>query len=466
MKKDKENVSSIKKDFERNYKSISEFFNQEYLDYSTYDNYRSFANIVDGLKPSARKCLYTYLDKNITDQRKVEQMQSLVADYTNYIHGGNSLYGVIVGMTQDFVGSNNIKYFEKKSNFGSRFEQEASAGRYIYNHLTKDIRKIYMKDDDNILIDQYFEGEKVEPKFFVPIIPMLLVNGSDGLSLGFRQLILPRNPLDIISNIRSYLQKGRFVKEMMPWYKGFKGTIEKYDEKSFAIYGKITKSSSLIDITEVPIGYDLVTYLELLESLLEKKIISFKKDESDKDQFQTKVKVDKKLYEKDDIEILENLKLVRKYTEQYVAMNENNRVEVFEDVFQILERFITIRLEYYQKRKEYLIKELEKEINVLKNRLLFLKLVLEEEIEVRNVKKDALVKVLESHKLEKIDDSFDYLLNMAIYTLTKEKFDNLINTYKIKKQEIKDLEKKDIKDWYLEDLKDLEKIYGYKNYQG
>lgn len=457
MKKDKEDKTSIKKDFDRNYKSISEFFNQEYLDYSTYDNYRSFASYVDGLKPSARKCLYTYLDKNITEQRKVEQMQSLVADYTNYIHGGNSLYGVIVGMTQDFVGSNNIKYLEKKSNFGSRFEQEASAGRYIYNHLTKEIRKIYMKDDDNILIEQFFEGEKVEPKYFIPILPMLLVNGSDGLSLGFRQLILPRNPLDIIANIRSYLQKGKFNKEMMPWYKGFKGSIEKYDEKSFAVYGKITKSSSLIEITEVPIGFDLASYLELLDSLYEKKIISFKKDESDKDQFLTKVKVDKKLYDKDEKEILENLKLVRKYTEQYVAMNENNRVEVFENVFEILERFISIRLEYYQKRKDYLIKELEREINILKNRLLFLKFVLEEEIEVRNVKKDALIKVLEDHKLERVDDSYDYLLNMSIYTLTKEKFNELIDKYKQRLKDLEIMKKRDLKEWYLEDLTELER---------
>ena len=76
---------------------ISHFYQTDGCNYASYDNYRKICSIVDGLKPSARKCVYTVLKHNITSSKKVAQLKSKVAEETNYLHGDDALAGVIVG---------------------------------------------------------------------------------------------------------------------------------------------------------------------------------------------------------------------------------------------------------------------------------------------------------------------------------------------------------------------------------
>ena len=111
---------------------ITDFFKVDVCNYASYDNYRKIASIVDGLKPSGRKCLYTFIKNNITQPKKVSQLKSETAGATNYLHGENALAGVIVNLAQNFTGSNNIPLFTRDGAFGTRLIPEAAADRYIF----------------------------------------------------------------------------------------------------------------------------------------------------------------------------------------------------------------------------------------------------------------------------------------------------------------------------------------------
>ena len=111
---------------------LSEFFKHEYCDYASYDNYRKIGSCIDGLKPSSRKCIYSIIKRNITNPKKVSQLKSDAASDTQYLHGDTALEGVIVGLAQDFTGSNNIPLLQREGSFGTRLIPAAAAGRYIF----------------------------------------------------------------------------------------------------------------------------------------------------------------------------------------------------------------------------------------------------------------------------------------------------------------------------------------------
>lgn len=433
---------------------INEFFIDEYLNYGSYDNFRKIGSLVDGLKPSARKCIYTIMLKNITAPKKLSSLKAVVADTTAYIHGDTSLIGVMVNMAQNFVGSNNIPLLKREGNFGNRCKQAASADRYIFTAKESYLDLLFMKDDEPILTQQIFEGDVIEYKHYMPILPLLLINGSEGLSVGFAQKILARNPVEIVSYIKKLLKNEEPTDKLLPYYKGFSGTITEREEGGFEFRGTFRKEGQKLIIEELPIGYDLASYLNVLNTLEEKKIISDYKDLSDtkKDKFKFEVKY-KHLYTKTDDEILEELKLVKRVSENFTVMNENNIIQVFDNPYDILKRFVELRLDYYIKRKEYKIDKLEKDLLVLKNKLMFIKDVVSNKIIISNKTKKDITEALESLKCySKIDDSFDYLLRMQIYSLTTEKINELKEIFIKTNSELEELKSKDIKEWYIEDL--------------
>ena len=197
--------------------NIKDIFKQQYIVSASYECATKIANIADGLKISARKILYTCLDENIIS-KKVGQLTSKTSDKTNYIHGEISLVGVSVGLAQRFVGSNNIPLLQTDGGFGSRLIPEAAAPRYIFTGIEKYLKNIFIPEDNNILETQYFEGDKIEPKYFLPIIPLLLVNGSEGVAIGFAQYILPRNIDDILKYINRRLIGQKSNNKLLPYF--------------------------------------------------------------------------------------------------------------------------------------------------------------------------------------------------------------------------------------------------------
>ena len=251
--------------------SYRDLIHKQLVHFSIYDNLRSIPSLCDGLKPSQRKILYYMLKKNITKVIKVAQLSGYVSAETGYHHGEASLQGAIINMAQDFVGSNNVNLLFGDGNFGSRLlvGKDAASPRYIYTRLCDITTKIFDKKDSNLLHYLNDDGLQIEPEWFLPVIPTVLVNGCEGIGTGYSTYIPPYNPKDIIANLLRVLDEQEPL-EMTPYFKNFNGILEKIENGSYVTKGRWEKlSDSQIKITELPIGTGVTTYKEFLESLIE-----------------------------------------------------------------------------------------------------------------------------------------------------------------------------------------------------
>lgn len=435
---------------------LSNFFNSDFVDYASYDNLRKIGSCIDGLKNASRKVIFTVLEKNIKEPIKVSQLANKVAEYAEYLHG--SLDGVVVNLGQDFAGTNNVPLLQKKGNFGTRFAQEASAPRYIFTYGSKNLFTLFKKEDLKILKEQMFEGERIEPVFYVPTLPLILVNGSEGVSSGFAQKILPRNPKSIIKYLTNKIQGKRSNKDLLkPFFNDFKGTVEQ-GETSFQwlIKGKIERTNkNQITISEIPVGYDLKTYIKVLKTLEDNKIILDWDDLSDKE-FKFIVKMNPKDLDKlSEDEILDKLKLVKKVTENLTCLNANNQIQEFQSAEEILDYYFKVKMEYLGKRKDYLVQELKTDLDILNAKITFIKAILDKSLVIEKQPKDKIVKNLEKIITVKVQDSYDYLLNMPLYSLTLEKIKALTETLKNSKLKLKETQEKTLENFWLEDLEEI-----------
>lgn len=435
---------------------LSNFFNSDFVDYASYDNLRKIGSCIDGLKNASRKVIFTVLEKNIKEPIKVSQLANKVAEFAEYLHG--SLDGVVVNLGQDFAGTNNVPLLQKKGNFGTRFAQEASAPRYIFTYGSKNLFTLFKKEDLKILKEQMFEGERIEPVFYVPTLPLILVNGSEGVSSGFAQKILPRNPKSIIKYLTNKIQGKRSNKDLLkPFFNDFKGTVEQ-GETSFQwlIKGKIERTNkNQITISEIPVGYDLKTYIKVLKTLEDNKIILDWDDLSDKE-FKFIVKMNPKDLDKlSEDEILDKLKLVKKVTENLTCLNANNQIQEFQSVEEILDYYFKVKMEYLGKRKDYLVQELKTDLDILNAKITFIKAILDKSLVIEKQPKDKIVKNLEKIITVKVQDSYDYLLNMPLYSLTLEKIKALTETLKNSKLKLRETQEKTLENFWLEDLEEI-----------
>jgi DNA topoisomerase II len=444
--------------------TYEKFINNELIEFSMADNLRSIPNLMDGLKPSQRKVLHTLFKKNFREQIKVSSFAGSVTETTAYHHGAVSLEGTIIGMAQDFVGSNNINLLEPKGQFGTRLKggKDSSASRYIFTKLNDITRYIFQKEDDNLLHYLNDDGYSIEPDFYVPIIPMILVNGSDGIGTGWSSNIPKYNPKDIILYIENKINNKRKNISLIPYFKNHKGKIL-WDEEndrflSRGIYEKI--NSTTINITELPIGVWNDKYYDFLEKLVEDKFIKdYVKNCTDTD---INITIDisrenmKTLIDGNTYKIL-NL-------ETYISMNnmhvfdENYKLKKFNSPEDIIDYFYDIRMNFYDKRKSYLIEKLDKEKSYIYNRIKFIRYVISDKIKIYRQPKSKIEESLENLKIDKFNDSYDYLLSMPIYSLTKEKMLELKNSYDKKKEELEIIKNKEIKNMWMDDLKELKNL--------
>ena len=401
---------------------------------------------VDGLKPSSRKCLYTVMKNNVSSPKKVSILKSDVAAQTQYLHGDQSLEGVVVTLAQNFPGTNNIPLLKREGSFGTRLVPAAAAGRYIFTCKEDYLDKIFKKDDEAVLIQQTFEGETIEPKFYVPVIPMLVVNGSIGLTTGFTQKILPRNPKDLIKYIEAKISKKPLPK-LTPWFKGFEGDIKESAEKgegTWLIFGKIKKiSSNELEISEIPINYTLETYTEVLDKLEEEKQIKDYKDLSDDGKFKFIVRLFRtgQGISASDTDLLNKFKLVTSVTENYTSFDENNKINEFSTIYELIDYYYNIRLKFYKLRKDWLIDDLTKKIIENVSKFTFVSKVISNELVIAKKSDEDIAKqMMKFDKIIQLNGSYDYLLSMPMKMMTKtylEKMKQLLLELKTKLDAVK-----------------------------
>jgi DNA gyrase/topoisomerase IV subunit A len=431
----------------------TDFFDQEYVNFASYDNLRKIASLVDGFKNSSRKIACTILDKNITKMVKVSRLDSTFAEYTEYLHG--SACTVIVGMAQNFPGSNNLPLLSREGNFGSRFIKEASAPRYIYTNGSDEMFKLFNKTDSKILKKQFFEGVEIEPVHYVPSLPLILINGAQSPSVGFAQKILGRSPEEIKKIIKTYLKTGKIQPVPAPYYKGFNGVIEQGENsKQWLIKGTFKKISlTKLEITEVPVGYDLKGYIKVLDDLEDKGIIKSYKDCSENDTFNFIVSVDSKFLTATDDQILDKLKLTKKISENFTCIDENNKIVQYTSADEILEHYIRVKSDYMTKRKNYMLDNMHSDILLDISRYSFIKNITENKIIISKRTKSDIVQQLEAFKeIIQNDGTYDYLLRMPVYSLTEEKMQELLDKIKKTKEALEVLKNTSEKELWLQEI--------------
>ena len=440
------------------------FVNKDLIHFSNYDVERSIPSAIDGLKTSQRKILYTCLKNNLfKEELRVSQLAGQVSVDSAYHHGEASLQAAIVGLAQDFVGSNNLNLLLPNGQFGSRVHGGKDAGqpRYIHTQLSNIVPKLFINFDKHVLENMEDNGIVVEPVHYVPIIPMVLVNGACGIGTGFSTNIPCYNPCDIVEALFKLLDNKKLVKDSIhPYYKGFKGTIAKDDNGKYVSKGVWKKvSDTVIKITELPVGTWTMDYKEFLETLIDK-MPTFKKYEN-----KSAEDIDIDLHFTTSVDSIKDFETTFKLVSSkglsvnnMYLFNEKGQITKYNSVNDIIKDFYDVRLETYKRRKTYILAALDKDLQVLQNKVRFVKQVVSNEIPVSTMKKEELLAKLKVLKYDMYNDSYDYLIRIPIYNFTKDKVKELEAEMKEKQGEIKDIENKTEGEMWREELNEFKRL--------
>lgn len=456
--------------------NISDYIDNELIKFSIDDCHRSIPNMFDGLKTSHRKILYATFKKNLKPSgksMKVAQLAGYVAEHTNYHHGEQCLFETITKMAQDFPGSNNIPYLQKDGQFGSRLNggKDAANARYIYTKLHKLTRLIYPEDDDVLLNYLEDDGDIVEPEFFIPIIPMILVNGcSAGIGTGWSCSLPSYNPLELVECIEIWIQnqtifendeEGLYslIPELKPWYNNYTGKIEKVDNKKYVSYGNCIRDDNKrqvkVVVDELPISMWTEKFKSNAEDLLENKKIKNLKNYSTPDK--VKFVITESIEMRCDVNTLK----LKTYlsTSNMVLFTENSKLKKFETIDDIIEEFCKMRYKFYILRKKHQLKCLEVDLKYLKNKLRFLTEVINKQLVINNREEYELITEMSNKKYDKRNSTYDYLLNMNIRSFTKNKIETLKKEIEKNQKKINTLQKTSEKKLWLQDLNKFVKEY-------
>ena len=459
-----------------------EFINKELIHFSKYDCDRSIPNLMDGLKISLRKILYCAFKDGLKNEIKVAQFSGYVSQHSCYHHGEESLNKAIVGMAQNFVGSNNINLLFPSGQFGSRIKggQDASSPRYIFTCLEKITRYIFPESDDKILNYLNDDGTPVEPQYYVPIIPMILVNGAKGIGTGFSTEILCYNPTEIITYLKNKLQNINETIDFMPYYEGFTGIIEKINETKYLFKGKYEKvAQDTIKVTELPVGYWTEDFKELLSELQNdkdkdgKKIIPAVKEVFENYTDSTieflvtfsKGKLDELIATKGEYGCNGLEKMLKLYntssTTNMNLFNYEDKLKKYDSVTEIIDDYFDIRLEFYEDRKDALIDVLERDLLILSNKAKYIQEILNDTIDLRKKKKNEIIDMLIEKEYDVIenDNEFKYLVKMPMDSVSEENVEKILKEHKNKEVELMIIKNTTIQQMWLKDLEALEELY-------
>ena len=456
--------------------STKDFVDEELIHFSNEDNDRSIPSLIDGFKPSQRKVAFGSFKRKLKTDVKVAQLAGYISEHAAYHHGEVSLENTIKNMAQDYVSANNINYLEPIGQFGSRLMggDDAAQSRYIFTKLSSITRLVFKEEDDclcNYLDD---DGFSIEPEFYFPIFPTILANGASGIGTGFSTDIPKFNPVDICDYIKAKIY-GKETPTLIPWYRGFTGTIESTSPGSFITRGKFNIiNDSTVQITELPIGTWTEKYTEFLDKIsvergkeTAKNFVRTFKDDSTETQVNITIKMNPlninkwgNKFGKDGISELENrLKLTSALGITNMHMfNENGKMQKFKDIDEIIDQWFPFRASIYTKRRDYMLKKLQKELDIIKYKVAFIQEIIDDTIEIKNVKKQKIMDQLTEHKFPKIsikedqEPSFDYLMSMDLYKLTEEEIDELKKKKEMKQLEFDELSGTSSTDLWVNDI--------------
>ena len=460
--------------------SYNEFIDRELIHFSKYDCDRSIPNLMDGLKISLRKILYSSFKMNLNSEIKVAQFSGYVSKEACYHHGEASLNAAIVGMAQNFVGSNNINLLMPNGQFGTRLQggKDSASERYIFTQLNKLTRTIFPAADDAILEYLNDDGILVEPIFYAPIIPMVLVNGSKGIGTGFSTDIMCYDPTQIIEYLKNILLNKENNTEFIPYYEGFQGKVIKISDEKFLFKGVYEKiGTDKIKVTELPVGYWTEDFKELLEELIDSK--DGKKTSAiikDYDDMSKDTNIDFTItFSKGKIEELEKSngdhgcngleKLLKLYTTNTTTnmhlFDANDKLHKYEKISDIIDDYYQTRIKLYGTRKEYMIQSLQKELVILSNKAKYIQENLDGSIDLRKKKREEVNEMLSAkgYNIIEEDSDYKYLVRMPMDSVTEENIAKLLKSKEDKESELEIMKLTTIQQMWITELDLLKEQY-------
>jgi DNA topoisomerase-2 len=454
-------------------KHIQEFLDKDYSDYAVYRIFQRLPHIVDSLGQTQRKILYTLEQFPESKKHKTSEVFAHVYSKTQYLHGDVSVYNVVENLARE--SSNNVNLLTPEGSFGSRTNRAAAAPRYTSTRFSKAARLLFPKEDQPILKGQEFEGHPIEPQFLLPILPPNLLNGYSSIAVGFASKFLPRHPNQLIDAMIKALEyhKENFdiggfdwskyqMAQIQPAFPFFKGRIVQdashTDPSAWYIDGELKKvKRNTIEIIDVPYDTTRESLLKKLKKLIDKDIIKDFNEECRKNSFKVYIKVSPAIYKKSEEELLQLFGLRDKYVENFTFIDpisgRKDTVIKYDKAEDYLKDFIWLRLQFYDLRKKYQLQKLKEEIEILKQRIRFIKMVNNNEIIITKRKKKDLEKELADLGFMLQEGNFDYLLNIRIHALTQENVQKFQKYIQEKEKEYQDIKNTKIEDMHIRELK-------------
>ena len=451
--------------------SYTEFIEKDLIHFSVYNGDRAIPSICDGLKKSTRKIMHCCFKRKLSKDLKVAQLSGYVSEHGAYHHGENSLQEAIIGLAQNFVGSNNINLLTPSGQFGTRIQggKDSASPRYIYTKLEPITEYLFNKDDFDVYTYLNDDGFLIEPEWFAPILPTILVNGSIGIGTGYSTNIPSFNPLDIIRNIKLLLDdEDSQLPELYPWFSGYKGSI--VDGMSKGILTKI--STYKVRLTELPIGIWTEDFKNTLENFIENNPKIIKDYENHYTEnlvdftltFSSSICLDEymTINNKGITKLEQELKLFSTRPLNMSNMHlydSHGHIKKYESPNHILKEYFNVRLDLYSKRKEFKLNKIKQDLVIMNAKIQFILAIIDEQLQILNIKKNVIEQYLTDNDFPLMDDKFDYLTKMPINNLTFEKKESLLEECSKKQSEYDTLFDTSHKQLWINDIESFEKFY-------
>ena len=427
----------------------SDFIHKDLIHFSYYNLERSIPSMMDGLKTSQRKILYAAFKRNLTQEIRVAQFAGYVSEHTGYHHGEASLNETIVGMAQTFMGANNIAWLVPQGQFGTRLQggKDSASPRYIHTYLQPNVRKLVPEADFEVLKYRDDDGLPVEPEWYAPVLPMLLVNGARGIGTGYSTNIPPCDPKVLKKMLISKITAGHPLSstKLVPYYEGFKGTYT--EEGAVGVYRKDKEDYV---VTELPPGTWTADYREWLEKeLAEGRIKDFVDTSTDQD-------INIRIKGIEEAALVKSLTTKIKTTNMH-AFNEKGIITKYDTLNDIMSAFWSVRLELYETRRNHQIKALEEQLPFHTNVVRFIVAQCEDTPvpELRRKTRMECDSLLEQHGYQTIKGSYDYIMRLPVSSFTKEVSDKHVAEMETLKAEIARLQAATAAGLWLADLQAL-----------
>lgn len=448
--------------------NITTFIDEDFIEFPVDDCKRSIPSIMDGLKQSQRKILYSCFKRKLASPLKVAQLAGYVAEVTNYHHGEQNLYETITKMANEFVNSNNIPLLFRDGQFGSRSEggKDAAHARYIFTCLEEITRYIFKPEDDDLLEHVIDDGDEVEPVYYIPIIPMILVNGSDGIGSGWSSFIPNYNPMDLVKMVRDWLANPDYeptpardnihitiFDPILPWYRGFTGTITGLSSDKFQTDGvHEINENGLIVVKEIPIGMTIQSFQQILDKLREEKKIKNYKNYSTANIPHYVIDMP--------LDMIPSLKLnTTLSTTNMVLFDPDGRIKKYNTIEEIVVDFCKSRINFYVKRKQQNLEKLSKQLLISKNKQRFITSILNDTFTLKGKKESQIIQELCQGGYDKVDNGFKYLLSIPIGSFSTDQIEDLTTTIDKTTTAIQTVEGITERDMWELDLQKFEEKY-------